>query len=431
MTGIEPALSAWEAEVLPLNYIRRGLIVRRTARPSLARMQRTGWRRRFMRARPLQPRDRGGEPRLDEDRAERIESQGIRPLPSRDRAARRQPQSVLAAFLIKHRFCGSPSAKVFFAQVLAETVELSDDLVLGPFEIREVLRAVDDVPSLKSGVGEAQFMNDTSAEGLARTRGPRIRELDDAQSPSAPAGQGGAAIDKILTSHQLATKHVIGRGECESERLNGGEVDHGSRERRDCQGTNSRDIPAGKSPAVPTDSALGSPARRSIRRDMNITRPWPDDRQPVDRRGRPMGEDGSGVSRGDGEHPPTMAIAGRGGVPGGPRAVRSALQPDEFAPLDGSGRRACRDVSLQQICRQKKTGGPLLHPPIVTRSPSPRRAPARRACWALRRPLLVRSGERVRNGQNTPAVAPALVHYIRATGGGGRNGRVERQTGAR
>src|SRR5690606_19853233 len=36
MTGIEPALSAWEAEVLPLNYIRmvsRWAVLRRTAYP--------------------------------------------------------------------------------------------------------------------------------------------------------------------------------------------------------------------------------------------------------------------------------------------------------------------------------------------------------------------------------------------------------------
>lgn len=103
-------------------------------------------------------------------------------------------------------------------------------------------------------------MNDTSAEGLARTRGLRIRELDDAECPSATSRQGGAAVDKMLTSDQLATKNVIGRGESESERLNGGEVDHRSLDGRDGQGTNSRDIADGKSSAVATDPALGPTA---------------------------------------------------------------------------------------------------------------------------------------------------------------------------
>ena len=36
MTGIEPAFSAWEADVLPLNYIRRARKARRRGRLAVA-----------------------------------------------------------------------------------------------------------------------------------------------------------------------------------------------------------------------------------------------------------------------------------------------------------------------------------------------------------------------------------------------------------
>ena len=36
MTGIEPALSAWEADVLPLNYIRRSRAARARRVPTLS-----------------------------------------------------------------------------------------------------------------------------------------------------------------------------------------------------------------------------------------------------------------------------------------------------------------------------------------------------------------------------------------------------------
>ena len=46
MTGIEPALSAWEAEVLPLNYIRASRPPKpHWNRASLSRLAPIGWQR--------------------------------------------------------------------------------------------------------------------------------------------------------------------------------------------------------------------------------------------------------------------------------------------------------------------------------------------------------------------------------------------------